>query len=347
MNLMKTPLISIVIPIYNVEQYLAQCLDSVLAQTLQDMEIICLDDGSTDNSLAILKQYQQKDPRIQIICKENTGYGHSMNVGISRAKGKYLSIIEPDDIALPQMLKTLYNTALNHDLPDIIKGKYLYYWSKTNTKKPMNDAFFHQYNVAFSPLDYPSVFLAPPCIWSGIYKRSFIEKHNILFNETKGASFQDTTFNFKSLALAKAMVLVDEAFVLYRQDNTASSVNQPDKVHIITEEFETIDQFISKQSQHQKQDLKRVRNAAIFYAYRWNFERIHPRYQKEFANIMYEEFSTIMEQQRFDRTLFPPKDWEYMKHVLKGSQRFMGYTRRKKLLQALDPIRLIKTIVSK
>ncbi len=341
---MEKPLVSVIIPTYNVEQYLAQCLDSVQAQTLQDIEIICLDDGSTDNSHEVLKQYQQKDPRIKIIHKENTGYGHSMNVGISQAKGKYISIIEPDDIAHPQMLETLYNTALKHDLPDIVKGKYLYYWSKTNTKKPMNDAFFHQYNIAFPPLRYPSIFLAPPCIWSGIYKRSFIEKHNIRFNETKGASFQDTTFNFKCLALAEAMVLVDEAFVLYRQDNAASSVNQPDKVHIITEEFKTTDQFISEQPEHQRQDLQRARNAAIFYAYRWNFERIHPRYQKEFADIMHQEFSAIMEQQGFDRTLFPPKDWEYMEHVLKGSQRFIGYTRRKKILQTLDPIRLIKKI---
>ncbi len=342
---MEKPLISVIIPIYNVEQYLAQCLDSIQAQTLQDMEIICLDDGSTDSSHEILKQYQQKDPRIKIIRKENTGYGHSMNVGISQAKGKYISIIEPDDIIRTQMLETLYNTASEHNFPDIIKGKYLYYWSQTNVTKCMNDAFFHQYNVTFSPLHYPSIFLAPPCIWSGIYKRSFIEKHNIRFNETKGASFQDTTFNFKCLALAKAMVLVDEPFVLYRQDNTASSVNQPDKVHIITEEFKTIDQFISEQPPHQKQDLQKVRNAAIFYAYRWNFERIHPRYQKEFADTMYQEFLAIKNQHGFDRSLFPAKDWEYMEHVLKGSHKFTCYIRRKKLLQALDPIRLIKQIL--
>ncbi len=339
---MKKPLISVIIPIYNVAPYLAQCLDSVIGQTLQDIEIICINDGSTDNSPTILEEYQYRDSRIKVIHKPNTGYGHSMNMGLSEAQGEYLSIIESDDIAQSQMLETLYNTACRHGFTDIVKGKFLYYWSQKKTTKKMNDSFFHHYDIIFNPLDEISVFLAPPCIWSGIYKRSFIQQHNISFNETEGASYQDVAFNFKSMACAKTMVLVDYISILYRQDNAGSSVKQRDKVYSIIKEYENIDQFILNQPKEVQSDLKRARNAGIFYAYRWNFERIHPKYKKEFAEFMYQEFSEITKNKGFERSLFPEKDWLYIQRILKGSQSFMHHIKRKKFLQALDPIRFIK-----
>ena len=91
------PKVSVIIPVYNVEKYLRQCLDSVINQTLKDIEIICVDDGSTDNCPNILDEYAAKDARIKIIHKKNEGYGKAMNVGISHASGEYIGIVEPDD----------------------------------------------------------------------------------------------------------------------------------------------------------------------------------------------------------------------------------------------------------
>ena len=99
----RRPKVSVLVPVYNVEKYVGMCLDSLLCQTLKDMEIICIDDGSTDNSSAILAEYAKRDSRIIIITKENTGYGASMNLGLSRAKGEYIGIVESDDYALPEM----------------------------------------------------------------------------------------------------------------------------------------------------------------------------------------------------------------------------------------------------
>ena len=93
----KQPLISIIIPVYNVEQYLDECMKSLINQTLKDIEIICINDGSTDNSLEILKGYAEKDDRIKIIDKENGGYGIAMNMGLKAATGEYIGILEPDD----------------------------------------------------------------------------------------------------------------------------------------------------------------------------------------------------------------------------------------------------------
>ena len=106
------PKVSIVIPVYNVEKYLRQCLDSVVNQTLQDIEIICVNDGSKDSSLQIMQEYQVKDPRIKIIDKENSGYGASMNRGFDAATGEYVIHVDPDDWVEQDMLQALYEKAV-------------------------------------------------------------------------------------------------------------------------------------------------------------------------------------------------------------------------------------------
>ena len=103
--------ISIIIPIYNAEKYLPEALASACQQTLTDIEILCLDDGSTDSSLAIINSYSQKDARIKVLHKRNTGYGHTMNVGLDTAKGKYIAILEADDYLLPDFCTNLYEAA--------------------------------------------------------------------------------------------------------------------------------------------------------------------------------------------------------------------------------------------
>ena len=115
--------ISIVVPVYNVEKYLRTCLNSIVNQTLKDIEIICVDDGSTDNSPLILAEYAIKDSRIKVITKQNFGYGNTMNIGISHAQGEYLGIVESDDYIDEYMYEILYKTAKQNDL-DIAKSLF-------------------------------------------------------------------------------------------------------------------------------------------------------------------------------------------------------------------------------
>lgn len=125
---MANPKVSIVIPIYNVERYLRQCLDSVVNQTLKDIEIICVDDGSTDSSPDIIKEYVDKDPRVKVITKPNSGYGNSMNRGFDMAEGEYIGIVESDDYADPDMFEKLYEVASANDL-DVVKSGFYFYYS--------------------------------------------------------------------------------------------------------------------------------------------------------------------------------------------------------------------------
>ena len=120
---MSKPKVSVVIPVCNVETYLRECLDSALAQTLRDIEIICVDDGSTDSSPAILDEYAAKDSRVKVIHKPNGGYGHTMNVGMDAATGEYFAILESDDIIKPNMYEVLYGLAKANDV-DVIKSDH-------------------------------------------------------------------------------------------------------------------------------------------------------------------------------------------------------------------------------
>ena len=131
--------VSVVVPIYNVEQYLRQCLDSVVNQTLKDIEIICVNDGSKDSSLDIIMEYVNKDTRVKVIDKPNSGYGHSMNCGFDMVTGEYIGIVESDDYAELDMFEKLYNCAKENDL-DVCKSGFFYYFSvptERNTPSPI------------------------------------------------------------------------------------------------------------------------------------------------------------------------------------------------------------------
>ena len=114
--------VSVIVPVFNVESYLNESLDSILNQTLKDIEIICINDGSTDNSLDILETYSKKDKRIKIISKENEGQGVARNVGLDNAQGEYISFVDSDDFIKRDMLEKLYNKAENNDL-DLVMCK--------------------------------------------------------------------------------------------------------------------------------------------------------------------------------------------------------------------------------
>ncbi|MCM1338279.1 MAG: glycosyltransferase, partial [Muribaculaceae bacterium] len=115
--------ISVIVPVYNVEKYLSQCLESILSQSLQEIEIICINDGSTDSSYQILEKYKTLDERIIIIDKTNSGYGSACNIGLKLARGEYICIVESDDFIASNMLEDMYKLAANN-LADIAKSAY-------------------------------------------------------------------------------------------------------------------------------------------------------------------------------------------------------------------------------
>ena len=160
--------VSVIVPVYNVEKYLRQCLESLVNQTLREMEIICVNDGSTDSSPQIIEEYMRKDSRVRMISKENTGYGHSMNLGIDSSTGEYIGIVEADDFVNPEMFEELYRLA-SENQADMVKSDFYYYLDKRSRKagKIAKNKCFKVFNVK----DDNTILKMMPSIWSAIYKR--------------------------------------------------------------------------------------------------------------------------------------------------------------------------------
>lgn len=316
------PKVSIIVPIYNVERYLRQCLDSLINQTLQDIEIICINDGSTDNSLSILEEYALHDSRVTVVNKPNTGYGNSMNVGLDEAGGDYIGIVESDDFVAANMFECLYTAAYKNSA-EVVKSNFIRY--KTS---PVIDMEYHEilkdcrYDTVFSPADETNIFfMQTHSIWSAIYKRDFLEKNNIRFNETPGASYQDTSFSFKVWASADRVFLIKNAFLHYRVDNVNSSVNSPTKVLCVCDEYEEIQRFLEGNS-ILKARYKYLIEALKFRTYQWNYRRLSPLYKYEFLLRAANEFREAKSKRLLKQDYWSDKDWQAVHELMEKVEMF-------------------------
>lgn len=266
----KTPLVSILVPCCNVEKYLHQCMDSILAQTYGNIEIICLNDGSKDNTLAILKEYESKDARVKVIDKPNTGYGSTMNLGIDKAEGKYVAIIESDDYIEPTMMETLVNAAEKENL-DLARCLYIERNEVTGKDKIVHHSFRNLYGKVVKPLEHQEIFFLAPSIWVGMYNREFINRNSIRFLETPGASYQDTSFAFKVYAAAERVMFIPEVLHNYRI-NSNSSVNSPGKMYYVCTEDEEIRRYARQLGVYDC--LAGTMARRTFGSYLWNYNRM-------------------------------------------------------------------------
>ncbi len=298
--------VSLLVPIYNVEKYLRECLDSAAAQTLKNIEIICINDGSRDSSRDIIQEYLDADSRFRVIDKENSGYGISMNMGIEAAQGEYIGILESDDFIDADELKTLYDLAKKYDA-DVVKSNFNFYWSVPEPREE-----FYEYSNkemcdhVFAPVDEPNVFYMKPSIWSAIYKRSFLNNNQIRFLETPGASYQDAGFNFKVWLAAKRAYCIHDAFLHYRQDNEASSVNSPGKMYCVCDEYAEMFSYLDIHFPELKERMLPVLIKMQYDTYMWNYERLSPELRKEFIERFSNDFKEYQKQGQLDFSYFEP-----------------------------------------
>lgn len=213
----RAPAISVIIPVYNAEKYLAQAIESVLQQDIKDLEIICVDDGSTDGSKDILQAYSQKYNNITVLTQANLFAGVARNNGLLAAQGEYIAFLDADDWLLPHALKELYAVAKTQDL-DMIKGNFFNYNNENGkiftTNYSINFGVKEEYrNRILTFYDCPNQALSiadSPC--NGLYKRSFLIYNNINFCNLKCSN--DRSFFIECLLKAKRMMVV-ETFIFY------------------------------------------------------------------------------------------------------------------------------------
>lgn len=338
---MEKAKVSVIVPIYNVEMYLVEALDSLQRQTLHDIEIICVNDGSKDNSLSIMKKYAEKDERFIIIDKENGGYGKAMNVGLDRATGEYIGILEPDDYVPLNMYEDLYKVAKENDL-DFVKADFYRFTTdeKTEDKHMVYnhlDRTHENYNVVLCPREKPHVTKFIMNTWSGIYKRSFIEEHHIRHNETPGASFQDNGFFWQTFMYAKRAMFLDKPYYCNRRDNPNSSVNSKEKVYCMNIEYDYIrDIFMKKENRELWEILKSYYNVKRFYNYMFTIDRISDEFKKEYVDRISAEFRRSEELGELDYSLFSLKSSEKLRLLIKQpSEYYSKYVMASKEMQKL------------
>lgn len=237
-----TPKVSVIMPSLNVGPYIEECISSVVSQTLEDIEIICVDAGSTDGTVEVLEKYASVDSRIQIIHSDKKSYGYQMNLGIDAAKGEYIGIVEPDDYVPDNMFSDLYEIAEKNNLDFVKADFYRFKTTGGNVEKKLEplDKTGEHYNKVFDPSHTPEALYFTLNTWCGIYKRDFIEKFHIRHHETPGASFQDNGFFFQTFIYGQRAMIVDSPYYMNRRDNPNSSVSDPNKVYTMNIEMDWI-----------------------------------------------------------------------------------------------------------
>ncbi len=304
------PKISVIIPVCNVEKYVEQCVRSVMNQSLREIEIICINDGSTDNSLSILKKLKNEDDRIFIVDKTNSGYGDTINVGITLAKGRYIGIIESDDFVEQDMYARLYEKAEKYGA-DVVKSNFNDYYTSEDKKTYNEYLINYSYEEVLSEKE--SLCLSGPVIWSGIYNREFILENNIRVLNTPGASYQDTGFIFKVMLCAQKVVFIKDAFVNYRNDNMGSSVNDNRKVFCICNELEEMESFLKKTGRQEWMPLYvRVKHLR----YSWNLDRLQGIQKAKFLLRMYWEFKNHLDEGNLQRQYWGEPEWRCVNRLV-------------------------------
>lgn len=317
--------VTIVIPVHNSEKYLKECIRSAQNQTLEAVEILCIDGGSTDSSPYIIKELQKNDKRIVYVTDQRTGYGHKLNVGIDRARGEYIAILESDDKMRMDMLQILYDKAIGCNA-DIVDADYDAFFS-CNDRDYRNTVHKYTDEVIYDRLinaasDDGIDREIPACgIWTGIYKKEFLVKEYIRLNESDGASFQDTSFLFMTGLLAKSVYHIRKPLYQYRIDNAGSSVKDNTKIYEIVGECEFLrNELIKRKIQDNKiWKLYFVRKYNAFY---WNYCRMSQEGRDLFLVRYAEELKSDAQKKLIDREMFGENLYERTFLVIDDRKRF-------------------------
>ena len=327
----ENPKVSIVVPIYKVEKYLEQCIDSILAQTLNDIEIILVDDGSPDRCPEIIDEYAKNDKRIVAIHQENGGYGVAVNHGIAIARGEYIGIIESDDWIEPNMYEKLYKKAKEDD-SDVVKcGFFVYDSTKPKEKQNKKYKYNPRQNIeawpdkCFTASEYPLCVSMHASIWAALYKSDFVK--NIKLIETKSASYQDFPFLIETMCTAKRISVVKEYLVHWRVEatNNSSTNNFGEKTMVMADQCKICFDLLNKYGYAEAFKEEFWAHAAdANYGF---FSKIKWQYKNIYFDKLRELFNNIKNYDKFQYKYFNKTLSNFVKCVLNDD--FIGATKRR------------------
>lgn len=235
----QNALISIVIPIYKAERFLPKCLDSILDQTYTNLEVICVNDSSPDNSLEVLNKYAEKDSRIRVVDKENEGVSAARNVGLSMVSGEYVMFVDADDWIDPETCQCAVDAMTEYQVDVVLWSYVSENHGNQSFKKLFNgDMVFEEeickqrlhrrfVGIVDDELAHPELADALCPVWGKLYKREVIQKSGARFVDlSEIGTYEDGLFNLEVFGEVKKVVYLDRCFYHYRRDNTGSATSR-------------------------------------------------------------------------------------------------------------------------
>ncbi|RAP52085.1 MAG: hypothetical protein BZ137_09200 [Methanosphaera sp. rholeuAM130] len=217
-------LVSIIVPIYNEEKYLGHCLESLLDQSYENLEIICVNDGSTDNSLEILNEYSKRDFRVKLFVQPNQGLSISRNNGLSKANGEYVLFVDCDDWIERDTIKLLYENAQMNDSEVVLYNSVEEYTNRQRKRiYPLNDSNIDWNNFSFDyTFNKKLVLNTYLVVWTKFFRKSFLEEYNLQFRHRL---FEDNLFHIQVMIYAKRISYIPKILYHYRKENQPSLQN--------------------------------------------------------------------------------------------------------------------------
>ncbi len=347
--------VSVIIPSYNSSLYYKECIESVLHQSEREIEIIPVDACSTDGTWELIKEYAEQDNRIRPMRSEEKSYGYQCNLGIRLAKGKYIAIVESDDFIAPDMLFQLYEAAEMHQadwvkadfdfFADLKNRLFLHYQILPSEKRAL-------YGQNISLKDNEEILFRDLNLWNGIYRKEFLIRNQIVFNETKGAAYQDISFVLQTLMTAEKFLYLHGSSYFYRQDNQASSIYNPNGIRYVKDEFEFMIQFLDSH-RALSDNYRTVVLRKLFGDFTGAYVRLpHWKEMTEQDKETVKVFRRMFCEQ-YEKLPFYQKMWErmpenlFMDLLMNSMERFDFYVRREKKIEQRMKKMLIQFLQNK
>lgn len=313
-NINTNPKISVIVPVYNVEKYLRHCLESIINQTLKELEIICVNDGSTDSSPIILKEYAHKDKRIKIINKKNEGLGAARKTGLKVAKGDFIAFVDSDDWLKLNAYEKAYNNAISNN-SDIVIYDIIRYDENKNSYVYWNGTDLTQYfdkNINFDKFHFNYTHIKPYVLnrsysaCTKLYRTEFLEKYDD-FYFPKYTAFEDVPFHLQVLLRAGRISFYKDKLYVYRISNSSSIINSSRNNKKIFDIFKIANKVenILIESKKMNEFKYEFYSFKVFQLIQW-FNKCDMSIKEKFFVLMKENFSKI----KFDKNFNSREDDE-------------------------------------
>lgn len=316
---MGAPKVSVIIPCYNVEKYLEQCIESVLNQTLKDIEIICIDDGSSDRTLDILYQLQKNDNRIKVIEQKNAGAGAARNNGLRVSKGDYVSFLDSDDFFEPDMLEEAVKSAEQYNSDFVVFNSDQYHMDK-ECFAPISWVIKFKEIPPYMPFNYRQLtgnifktFVG--WAWDKLYRRSFVIENDLWFQEQRTTN--DMLFVFSALVVANRISVIDKIFVHQRRGGSESlSVTREKSWHCFFDALRALKMRIEKEGIYWELEKDFI-NYALHFSL-WNLNTLsEPTHQILEEKLCFEWFEALGIKGKEARFFYNKKEYKQFEELIK------------------------------